>query len=119
VVVNQTCTVSRSTLKKFRAVLFQIEKDGPAGKTWGGASDVIAAVEGFANYVAMVNPEKGAPLQASARALVAKHGKHPQPKPRRKAVEATPAGDAPGAATPPGGAEADAPAKKKPWWKLW
>jgi retron-type reverse transcriptase len=114
VVVNQTCTVSRATLKQFRAVLFQIEKDGPAGKTWGGAADVIAAVEGFANYVAMVNPEKGAPLQARARALVDKHGKHPQPKPRRKPPQATA-----GTAATDGGAPPDPPATKKPWWKLW
>jgi RNA-directed DNA polymerase len=115
VVVNETCSVSRAALKKFRAVLFQIEKDGPAGKAWGGASDVIAAVEGFANYVAMVNPEKGAPLQARARALVDKHGRHPQPKPRRKST--APAAGAP--STPEPGSEPDPPAKKKPWWKLW
>jgi len=119
VVVNETCTVSRDTLKKFRAVLFQIEKDGPAGKTWGSTPDVIAAVEGFANYVAMVNPEKGAPLQARARALVDKHGKHPQPKPRRKAAPGT-AGAAPAGGTPePTPPSPDAPVKKKPWWKLW
>jgi RNA-directed DNA polymerase len=113
VVVNEKCTVSRDTLKSFRAVLFQIEKDGPVGKTWGNAPDVIAAVEGFANYVAMVNPEKGAPLQARARALVEKHGKHPQPKPRRKTIESAP--EPPPASTP----EPEPPTKKKPWWKLW
>jgi hypothetical protein len=66
----------------------------------------------------MVNPEKGAPLQARARALVDKHGKHPQPRPRKKspALGAEPAGVGP----LPGEAEPDAPAtKKKPWWKLW
>ena len=114
VVVNQTCTVSRATLKQFRAVLFQLEKDGPAGKAWGGSADVIAAVEGFANYVAMVNPEKGAPLQARARALVDKHGKHPQPKPRRKSPAAQP-----GAAPADDGTQPEAAVKKKPWWKLW
>jgi retron-type reverse transcriptase len=114
VVVNEKCNVSRAALKSFRAVLFQIEKDGPAGKTWGSAPDVIAAVEGFANYVAMVNAEKGAPLQARARALVEKHGKHPQPKPRRMSP---PSGEAPSTAeAPPDPVE---PPKKKPWWKLW
>jgi retron-type reverse transcriptase len=116
VVVNSTCSISRGTLKKFRAVLFQIEKDGPAGKTWGSSPDVIAAVEGFANYVAMVNPEKGAPLQARARALVDKHGKRPQPKPRRKPPQGL-AAEAPRPAEE--GREPDASAKKKPWWKLW
>lgn len=114
VVVNETCTISHATLKKFRAALFQIEKDGPAGKTWGNGPDVIAAVEGFANYVAMVNPEKGLPLQARARALVDKHGKHPQPKPRKKAPQ-VPVAEA---ATPSTEQNDPAP-KKKPWWKLW
>ena len=115
VVVNETCTISRDALKKFRAVLFQLEKDGPAGKTWGNGPDVIAAVEGFANYVAMVNPEKGTPLQARARALVDKHGKHPQPRPRKKA----PAVGAPPAVGLPAPADEDQAPKKKPWWKLW
>jgi RNA-directed DNA polymerase len=113
VVVNETCTISRDTLKKFRAALFQIEKDGPAGKTWGNGPDVIAAVEGFANYVAMVNPEKGLPLQARARALVDKYGKHPQPKPRKKAPQA------PVAEAAPITEQNDPAPKKKPWWKLW
>jgi len=117
VVVNETCSVSRDTLKKFRAVLFQIEKDGPAGKVWGSAPDVIAAVEGFANYVAMVNPEKGAPLQTRARALVDKHGKHPQPKPRRRAGAPLPGGAPDPTSTD--GTDPESPPKKKPWWKLW
>jgi retron-type reverse transcriptase len=115
VVVNETCTISRSTLKKFRAALFQLEKDGPAGKRWGNGADVIAAVEGFANYVAMVNPEKGAPLQARARALVDKHGKQPQPRPRKRSQSV--AADAAGALVKP--ADDAVTPKKKPWWKLW
>lgn len=123
VVVNETCSVSRATLKNFRAVLFQIEKDGPTGKAWGNTPDVIAAVEGFANYVAMVNPEKGAPLQERARALVDKHGKHPQPRPRRKSPQGETAATLAGARSDSAGASGDVPSdpsvKKKPWWKLW
>jgi retron-type reverse transcriptase len=124
VVVNETCTISRDTLKKFRAVLFQIEKDGPEGKSWGNTPDVIAAIEGFANYVAMVNPEKGTPLQAQAQALVNRYGKKPQPKPRRKPSQGEAAATAPSdeAFASPAAAESalpSAPAKKKPWWKLW
>jgi RNA-directed DNA polymerase len=47
-------------LKRFRATLYQIEKDGLEGKHWGNSADVIAAIQGFANFVAMVNPQKGA-----------------------------------------------------------
>lgn len=37
VVANQKLNVDRATLKRFRATLYQIEKDGLAGKQWGGA----------------------------------------------------------------------------------
>jgi RNA-directed DNA polymerase len=59
VVVNEKLNVDRATLHKFRATLHQIEKDGLAGKSWGQGGDVLSAIEGFANYVAMVNPAKG------------------------------------------------------------
>ena len=60
IVVNEHLSISKKVLKRFRATLFQIEKDGPDGKRWGNSEDVIASIQGFANFVAMVNPEKGA-----------------------------------------------------------
>lgn len=60
VVVNSKLNVSREILKGFRAVLYQIEKDGLDGHNWGQSNDLIASLEGFANFVSMVNPEKGA-----------------------------------------------------------
>jgi hypothetical protein len=50
----------KKELKRFRATLYQIEKDGLEGKRWGNSSDVLASIQGFANFVAMVNPQKGA-----------------------------------------------------------
>ncbi|MCA9673245.1 MAG: RNA-directed DNA polymerase [Myxococcales bacterium] len=130
IVVNHTPNVTRDVLRKFRATLYQIEKDGPQGKTWGHSDDVIAAVEGFANYVAMVNPDKGRPLVERARALVKKHGKKPTPPKKAKKPAASTA--------PPPQARSEAPAataaqseppetdgddgggkkKKKKWWKI-
>lgn len=60
IVVNEKLNVSREKLKNFRAVLYQIEKDGLEGHNWGQCEDIIASIEGFANFVSMVNPEKGA-----------------------------------------------------------
>ncbi len=60
IVVNEHLSISKKELKRFRATLFQIEKDGPDGKRWGNSEDVLASIQGFANFVAMVNPEKGA-----------------------------------------------------------
>jgi RNA-directed DNA polymerase len=75
VVVNEKLNVDRTTLKKFRATLHHIEKDGLAGKTWGTGGDLIAAIEGFANYVAMVNPDKGQPLVTQVKGIKKKYGK--------------------------------------------
>jgi RNA-directed DNA polymerase len=73
IVVNERLSVDRRTLHRFRSVLYQVEKDGPEGKRWGAGSDVIASCIGFANYVAMVDPEKGEKLRSRALALRAKH----------------------------------------------
>lgn len=69
VVVNEKPGVVRAELRRFRALLYQIEKDGPAGKTWGAGGDVLTAALGFANFVAMVDPAKGAVLRDQVRAL--------------------------------------------------
>jgi len=75
IVVNDRLGVERSTLRRFRAFLFQLEKDGPEGKRWGAAGDPIEAAVGFANYVFMVDAERGQELRARALALREKHGK--------------------------------------------
>jgi len=61
VIVNQRPSVCRKELKKFRALLFQIGKDGPQGKHWR-AGELFDSIQGYANFVTMVNPEKGEPL---------------------------------------------------------
>jgi hypothetical protein len=73
IVVNEKPSIERKTLKNFRALLFQIEKSGPAGKHWGNAP-LFPAIDGYANYVAMVNPEKGIPLQKKVARLKRQYG---------------------------------------------
>jgi RNA-directed DNA polymerase len=73
VVVNEKPGVVRAELRRFRALLYQIEKDGPDGKHWGHGGDVLEAALGFASYVAMVDPAKGNPLRQRVIALQAKH----------------------------------------------
>ncbi|OLP18435.1 RNA-dependent DNA polymerase [Leptolyngbya sp. 'hensonii'] len=73
IVVNHKLNVDRETLKRFRAILYQIEKDGPAGKQWGHSRDLMASIHGFANYVAMVNPEKGQKLLAQVKRIKQKY----------------------------------------------
>ncbi len=68
VVVNNNLSVDRKTLKRFRALLHQIDKSGLEGKHWAhrshnSSSNLLCSIEGYANFVAMVNPSKGIPLQ--------------------------------------------------------
>lgn len=63
IVVNEFPNIDRKTLKRFRATLYQIECDGLTGKHWGNASNLMAAIQGYANFVTMVNPDKGAKFQ--------------------------------------------------------
>ncbi|MEB3179992.1 MAG: reverse transcriptase family protein [Nostocaceae cyanobacterium] len=75
VVVNQKLNVSNKTLKRFRATLYQIEKDGLSGKRWGNSSNLIASIQGFANFVAMVNPQKGGEFQQQVERIKQKYCK--------------------------------------------
>jgi RNA-directed DNA polymerase len=99
IVVNEKLNVDRATLKRFRALLFQIEKDGPEGKHWNGTPNLLAAIHGYASFVYMVNPQKGAALLKQTKRILKKQAwKQKVPHPEK---------------TPP------KPPKKKPWWKFW
>lgn len=142
VVVNHKPGVPRDVLHRFRATLFQIEKDGPAGKRWGACKDVLASIRGFASYVRMVDPARGTALCARVDAIVTKHGGKPTPTAPSGAPSGLPVASTPSAvsaadalhARQDDGADADrgrtddkealassgdgkTPAGKK-WWKM-
>lgn len=73
IVVNEKLNIPRKTLKRFRALLFQIEKDGFKGKRWGSSQNIIASIKGFANYVSMVNPKKGNEYKSKISKILMKH----------------------------------------------
>ncbi|MEZ0231082.1 MAG: reverse transcriptase family protein, partial [Planctomycetota bacterium] len=134
-VVNAKAAVPREALRRFRAVLQQIDKHGPKGKKWGESDDVLASIDGFANYVFMINPAKGAALKSKVAALWKKYGyarakyarkaKPPQPPkppvaspaPSPSSSSPPPTSSPPPSSTPPPSPPEDKP--KKPWWKLW
>lgn len=129
VVVNKQLGVDRETLRKFRALLFQIGKDGPAGKSWGGSADLFSSAIGYANFVRMVDPVKGAAFLARAKELAAKHGWTPPKRPPPKKPPSGGGGGG-GGVIPPGPPappeptpaapepSAPPPAKKKKWWQV-
>ncbi|WP_373538474.1 reverse transcriptase family protein [Chamaesiphon sp.] len=75
VIVNEKLNVDRAALRRFRATLYQIEKDGLAGKQWGQGADLLQSIVGFANYVAMVNPTKGREFLAIVHRIQNKYAK--------------------------------------------
>ncbi|WP_439130945.1 reverse transcriptase family protein [Polaribacter sp.] len=60
VVVNEKPNVNKKSLKRFRALLHHIEKDGIQGKSWNGGSNVLAEIDGFANFIYQIDKTKGA-----------------------------------------------------------
>lgn len=84
-VVNDELGVPRATLKRFRALLFQLRKDGAKGKSWGPSAELFSSMAGFANFVAMVHPAKGKALQAEVKELQGSLGpKKSKSKPKAK-----------------------------------
>ncbi len=70
VIVNSKPNISRKTLKRLRATLYQIEKDGMAGKRWGESqANLLHSLQGFVNFVSMINLEKGAEFHEQIRRI--------------------------------------------------
>jgi RNA-directed DNA polymerase len=116
-VVNDRVGVPRRFLRRHRAVLFQVRRDGPAGKKFGASSDVVASLLGFAAFAAMVDPD-GVALLEETRAAVGWTRKPPRPPP--------PPPPPPAPEPPPAAAAAPPPAEPEPppkpaakWWEFW
>ncbi|SKC72784.1 reverse transcriptase domain-containing protein [Ohtaekwangia koreensis] len=110
VIVNDKPAVNAKELDRFRALLFQIEKDGTLeGKHWKNSPNLLASIKGYASFVAMVDPIKGKPFVERTNKILETHGfkhiiKH-KPKPPQTAAAVQ--------------TEEQAAQKKKPWWKFW
>jgi RNA-directed DNA polymerase len=105
IVVNDKISIDRKTLRKFRAVLHQAENNGLENLKWGNSPDLIAALKGYANFVFMVDKEKGFVFQQQVRRIAEKYDwQPPPPKFLPKKAEKPPQ---------------ISPKEEKPWWKLW
>lgn len=106
IVVNDQLSLDRKTLQRFRALIHQVQQHGPAGRHWAGNTNVLSAMRGFANYVAMVKPEKGQHFQQQVAALSQKYaGQTTHSKPGSLNKTAFRA------------AAADGKAPREPWWQ--
>jgi retron-type reverse transcriptase len=109
VVVNEKPAVSRKKLKAFRALLYQIEKDGPKGKRWGSGPDLMESILGYARFIYMVDPIKGKKYLDQVKAIRSKY------KPKK----AKPFFKPKAAPNPTGIPPKDKGEDSKPWWKIW
>lgn len=138
IVVNEKLSVDRKTLRRFRAVMFQVEKDGPEGKHFGQAANVIAGLTGYAHFLKMVDPKRAEPYLAQLERITAKYGKpvaaewtpakaptwrrytppadatqeHSEPEKEKSSASPVAEQDITPAAT-------DDASAQKPWWKFW
>jgi hypothetical protein len=91
IVVNQRPSLDRKTLHRFRAVVQQVERKGPAGLHWGGNPLVVDALIGYARYWMMVDAKRAAPWLH--RALGLRLGMPPAPDQAPRTRRLAPAGD--------------------------
>lgn len=108
IVVNDKISIDRKTLRKFRAVLHQAEMNGFENLRWGDSPDLIAALKGYANFVSMVDKEKGFAFQQQAKRIAEKYDWQPAP-PRFTAKKIEKFVESVQTIEP----------EEKPWWKLW
>jgi len=86
VVVNEKASVNKKELKKFRALLYQIEQSGLEGKSWHGKSEnLIAVIWGYANFIKMVDAQKGVKYMFQVNAIIEKY-----PLEKKEEVATTP-----------------------------
>ena len=99
IVVNEKISIDRKTFRKFRAVLHQAENRSLENLRWGNSPDLIASLQGYANFVFMVDKEKGYIFQQQVKRTIEKYDWQP---------------------LPPKYISKNEPAKKeKPWWQIW
>lgn len=75
IVVNEKTGIQRSRLRRFRALLHHILVNGWRDQQWGKAVHLINAIEGYIQYINMVNPSKAQQFKNDLDAIVSKHGR--------------------------------------------
>ncbi|PCH76032.1 MAG: RNA-dependent DNA polymerase [Flavobacteriaceae bacterium] len=74
VVVNEKTNIPKKNLKRFRALLFQIEKDGIQGKVWNKKGNILAQIDGYANFIYQIDTEKGIAYKKRVGLILKAHG---------------------------------------------
>lgn len=119
IVVNEVMNVDRKTRKKFRAALHQIETKGAERVHWGKSPSIIASLEGYANFLLMVNRDTGGHYKEKLNKLMPVLYASHQRVPKRIFPKRIPFTDPKPVIQSSPEIENQLKAKKKPWWKFW
>lgn len=87
IVVNEKQNIERSQLRRFRALLHNIETNGWKEQQWGKSENIVSSIEGYISFVCMVNPEKGAAFRKQYERIVQKYTLPPAKPKFEKAQE--------------------------------
>ncbi len=110
IVVNQRPSLDGKTLHRFRAVVQQVERHGPAGRHWGGNPLVVDALLGYARYWVMVDAARATPWLLRVQALQSRSHTPPAPDQAPRSTSRLQA---------PGNFRQLAAAGKAPWADWW
>lgn len=118
IVVNEKVSIDRAHLRKFRALLHQLEKEGPAGKIWGKGKDLRASIIGYANYIYMVDASRGMKYKEQVRRIIAKWGKA-MPRQQEKVYSKAQRQKLLAEPLESISEQEEKNVQEKPWWKVW
>ena len=77
VVVNEKPNIDKRDYKRFKALIFHIEKDGIEGKFWKGNKNILPAIKGYANFINQINPELGAKINPRVKSILKQYNYRP------------------------------------------
>jgi len=77
ILVNEKPNINKKTLKRFRALVYQVEKDGIKDKTWNGSKDLLSSMHGYASFINQINPTIGKAYKDRVEAILLKHNYKP------------------------------------------
>jgi retron-type reverse transcriptase len=114
VVVNEKPSINQKELKKFRALLYQIEQSGFEGKSWQGKTEnLISVILGYAHFVKMIDFDKGAKFLAQIEKICQKYHCTSLPYVQSDFREKSAKGETPWKELPKADSEADKSDKKE------
>ena len=83
--------IPRDDLRRFRALLCQLEKDGKEGNHWRReGKHLLVAVRGYAHFIQMVHPDKATSFMPRIDAILKRAGRRHEIRHRPKPKIATP-----------------------------